>query len=140
MAVSPFFNYGMYSEVIKVNEKYLVFEVIQNGKRLRGQDFTPEEWDKILLPLQYFSGISKSNELYEKDIQRLLNKVHLPSTRDQFLETCNYQEFENWYKEYLTQITNENTVTIAINTRTYLFAKKRLIETSSIIPLAQLCR
>ena len=86
MVVSPFYNYGMYSHAIKIEKFYNIFEVTVNGKLLRGQDFTPQQWDKIMLPLQYYSNISQSNHLYNFEVKRLLNKFHIASKEEDFLQ------------------------------------------------------
>src|SRR4051812_31223866 len=77
VVLSPFYHYGMYSGVMNTNDSYTIFAVGLNGKQLRGQDFSSQQWDQIMLPLQYYSAINKSNELYEADIKRLLEKMHL---------------------------------------------------------------
>ena len=140
MVISPFLSYGMYSEVMNINQSYEIFEVSQNGKRLRGQDFTPEQWDKIMLPLIYFAGINKSNQLYESDIKRLLSKLHLSSSEKNFLSACNYQQFEDWYKNYLAQITDQKTEGTTITYRTYSYQSNTLEATDKFLPLSQLCR
>ncbi len=140
MVISPFFSYGMYSEAINTRNSYDVFEVEQNGKRLRGQDFTPEQWDKIMLPLQYFAGVNKSNLLYKTDIKRLLTKIHISTNDKNFLSACNYQQFENWYQNYLQKITGEKTNSLTVNYRTYLYQSNTLQATRSFLPLSQLCR
>ena len=140
MVISPFLTYGMFSEVINVKKSYDIFEISQNGKRLRGQDYTPEQWDKIILPLVYFAGINKSNQLYESDIKRLLNKLHLPANQVNFLSTCNYEQFESWYRNYLAGITNQKTESLAVTYRTYMYDGDALEATNNFLPLSQLCR
>jgi hypothetical protein len=137
--ISPFYNYGMYSEVMTVKNSYPVFEIVQNGKKLRGQDFTPERWDKIILPVQYFTDIHKSNQLYETDIKRLLGKFHISANEKNFLSTCNYQQFEDWYKSYLSDVTNEKTQSLSVNYSTYLVQSNHLIASNAFLPLSQLC-
>lgn len=140
MVITPFFHYGMYSGVINIRNSYQIFEVIQNGKRLHGQDFTPEQWDKIMLPLQYYAGTSKSNRLYETDIKRLLTKMNISSNDKNFITACNYQQFENWYKKYLSKITNQTTTSLTASYRTYLYQSNKLEATNTSLPLSQLCR
>ena len=140
IVVTPFYNYGMFSEVIDVKNSYQIFEVEVNGKRLRGQDFSPQEWDKIMLPLQFYSGIKQSNELYKTDIKRLLDKMHLSASDANFLLSCNYQQFENWYRNYLQDVTNQKTESFTVNYRSYEYRLNKLQPTSSFIPLSQLCR
>lgn len=140
MVISPFYNYGMYSEVFKINNSYEVWEVEQNGKLLRGEDFSPQEWDKILLPVQYYASINSSNDLYQSEVKRLLSKMHLAAKDEHFLQQCNYSSFENWYRNYVSNVTHQNVTTLAIRQRLYNFDGSKLIPTTSVTPLAALCR
>lgn len=140
MVVSPFYSYGMYSEVMNVKGQYRVFEITQNGERLRGRNFSPEQWDQLILPLQYFAGISKSNELYQSDIKRLLTKLHLSANDVDFISKCNYQQFEAWYKDHLEQITNKKTQSFSVVYRSYVYQSNALKPTADSLPISQLCR
>lgn len=137
---TPFYNYGMYSEKIALQKNYNVFEVELNGKRLEGRNFSPTEWDKIMVPLQFYAGIKSSNELYKSEIQRLLNKMHFNSTEALFIQSCNYEQFENWYKKYLEAVTNQKTESLTVTYRNYELRSNKLEATPSFIPLSQLCR
>lgn len=140
IVVTPFYNYGMFSEVIDVKKDYQVFEVNANGKMLRGEDYSPQEWDKIMLPLQFYAGIKQSNKLYITDVKRLLNKFHLSSNDADFLISCNYLEFEKWYKNYLENVIHKKIDSVAVNYRSYKYQLNKLEATASFIPLSQLCR
>ncbi len=76
LVASPFYHYGMYSEVMKVQAEYNVFEVTVNGRTLKGENFSAVQWDKIILPLVYFKNVSRSNDLYYTTIKRLMNKMN----------------------------------------------------------------
>lgn len=140
LVVSPFYNFGMYSERFSVRKDYNVFEIVQNGKLLQGKDFSAQGWDKILLPLQYYSGINRNNQLYQSEIKRLLPKIKVNPTDHHFLSDCNYKDFEKWYKDYLSDITSTNTTSLIINYRTYQFQDNELTPTDAVIPLQQLCK
>ena len=140
IVITPFYNYGMYSEVIEIKKNYEVFEVEVNGKRLRGEDFLPQQWDKIILPLQFYAGINKSNDLYKTEIKRLMDKMHIPVTEQNFLLSCNYQQFENWYKDYLQNVTKQKTASLKIQYRNYEYRSNKLEPTASSLPLSLLCR
>ncbi len=139
MVVSPFFHYGMYSHGINVEKSYPVIEVSVNDKRLRGQDFTAQQWDKIMLPIQYHSNIGRSNELYEREIKRLLSKLHISSNENYFFQQCNEEAFEKWYKVYLASIVGQPVLQLQINQRIYAFSGQALTPTDSTKSLAQLC-
>lgn len=140
IVITPFYNYGMYSEVIEIKKNYEVFEVEVNGKRLRGEDFSPQEWDKIILPVQFYAAINKSNELYNTEIKRLLDKMHISVNDQNFLLSCQYQQFENWYKDYLQSITKQKAASLTIHYRNYKYDLNKLVPTTSSLPLSQLCR
>ena len=140
IVVTPFYNYGMFSEVIDLKDNYQVFEVELNGKRLRGQDFSPQEWDKIILPLQFYAGIQKSNELYKTDIKRLMDKMHISTKDANFIQSCNDEQFENWYKNQLQEITNQKAESVTVTYRNYKYHSNKLETMTSFILLSQLCR
>ena len=139
MVVSPFFHYGMYSHRINVEKGYPVVEVTVNGKQLRGQDFTAQQWDKILLPIQYHSNIGRSNRLYENEVKRLLGRLHISANEKDFLQKCNEESFENWYTVYLASFVGQPVQQLQINERMFAFNGQTLIPTDSIQSLAQLC-
>jgi hypothetical protein len=136
--ITPFLNYGMYSEVFRVDTLYPVFKIEQNGKLLRGQDFSPQQWDKILLPLSYYANKDRNNSLYDTEIKRILAKARIETTANNFLIGCNYAAFENWYSKYLTTITGKQTQSLKIYYQAYRY-HKTLTATDSIIPLSALC-
>ncbi len=140
IVITPFYNYGMFSEVIHQKDSYEVFEVEVNNKRLRGENFSSQQWDKVILPLQYYAGIKKSNSLYRLQIRRLLGKMQVSTNDANFIQLCNYAQFENWYKHYLQTITNQEIQSVVIYYRNYQFQSNRLQATPSFIPLSQLCR
>lgn len=136
---TPFFHYGMYSEVMKVNAEYAVWEVEGNNKKLQAADFSIQEWDKIILPLQYYAGIRKSNSIYFADTKRLLKNIGIITDDKKFLNTCNIEFFEDWYIKYLQEITGAEIKNISIHSRIYRLKNYRLEPTGSDTLLAQLC-
>jgi hypothetical protein len=140
IVISPFYNYGMYSEVMDIKKDYQIFEVEVNGNRLQGQAFSPQQWDNIILPLQFYSNIQQSNRLYETDIKRLLQKMQISSNEADFVSSCNYPQFEKWYIQHLQAITKQKILAIKINLRQYQYQSNMLQPTSSALSLAQLCR
>jgi len=135
---SPLFHYGMYSEVMHVKPTYQVWEVQVNGQKLSAEDFSIQQWDKIILPLQYYQGINSSNQLYHRDVKRLLQKLHLFTTEENFLSNCSYPDFEQWYKRYLQSVTGEAVSDMEITYRSYRFDSV-LIPTDTATSLQQLC-
>ena len=139
LVVSPFFNYGMYSHEINIEKNYPVFEVKANGRLLRGQDFSPQQWDKIMLPVNYYANIHRSNDLYENEVKRLLGRLHISTEERKFLQQCDAVDFEKWYAKYLETVTGHLTNNLEISCRYYLY-DGRLQPTDSVIKLAELCR
>jgi hypothetical protein len=139
IVISPFFNYGMYSEAFNTPGSYPVFEIEQNGKLLRGEEFSPEDWDKIILPPSYYANIKASNALYHKEVKRILERIGITTNDERFLTACNYKEFEKWYGKYLFQITGQPTTSLKIYSRVYQYRPHKLVPTDAITPLAALC-
>jgi hypothetical protein len=140
MVFSPFYHYGMYSEVMKEKNTYGVFEIEVNGKKLQAQNFTPQQWDKIVVPLSYYASInSKSNALYFTDIKRLMQALHIPANEVNYIQGCDSQRFTIWYQLYLTEILNEKVNTVEITYHVYQYKSGSLQPTDSILPISQLC-
>lgn len=139
IVITPLYHYGMYSEAITPKPAYQVFEVWVNGKQLQGKDFMPWQWDKIVLPLTYYAGIPKSNQLYEEDIKRLLLRLHLQPDEERFLSTCDYAGFERWYQLYLAKILHKRVPKIDVKYRTYKFNAGILQPTPIVQQLSDIC-
>lgn len=136
---TPFFHYGMYSEVMKVNTDFAVWEVEVNNKKLQTADFSIQDWDKIVLPLQYYAGIGKSNAVYLADTKRLLNNIGIAADDQKFLNACDASSFQKWYKGYLQKIIGIEINSISIHSRTYQANNNKLVPTDRDTLLAQLC-
>ena len=136
---SPFYHYGMYSEVIEVKDHYQVWEIEVNGKKLKAKDYSIQQWDMLVLPLQYYEGIQKNNSLYTTDIKRLLGQLHISAPEKYFINNCNYTQFEKWYAARVTNITHLNVQNLRIQYRTYQYKNHRLVATNESLLLAQLC-
>lgn len=136
---SPFYHYGMYSEVIGVKDHYQVWEIVVNGKKLKAKDYSIQQWDMLTLPLQYYAGIQKNNSLYKTDIERLLSKIHISVSEKNFIQNCNYAQFEKWYAQRIAYITNLPVNSLYIQARTYQYKNNRLVATNQTFSLAQLC-
>jgi capsule polysaccharide export protein KpsE/RkpR len=140
IVISPFYNYGMFSEVMKPKEEYWAFEVNVNGQNLRGKDFSASEWDKIMLPLNYYSSISAaSNRLFYTDVRRIMNTVFLHPNEKRFLQNCNEEDFIEWYKKYLSVSFDKTINTLHIQYRKYRFEGEKLQPADVVYPLSQLC-
>ncbi len=139
LVATPFFHYGMYSHKINIEKEYEIIEVEVNGKMLRGEDFAPHIWDKILLPVAYFINIKNSNQLYNSDIKRLTGIVCLTTHEAHFIQHCNYHSFEIWYRKYLEKIVGHPIINCKLQLHNYNFNNSILQPTDSIKSLPLLC-
>ena len=139
IVATPFLHYGMYSHSIKIERRYEVLEVKVNDKLLKGSDFTPQQWDRILLPLNFYIHLHVSNSLYENEVERLLGKFHI-STQDQdFLQQCDFDSFEKRYNKYLKNVRNQPIHSCLVQLRVYQYKDARLMPADSVTNLARLC-
>lgn len=139
LVFSPFYHYGMYSQVLKPEKTYSVPEIFIDGKQLMGKDFTPWTWDKILQPVTFYASINTSNLLYKNEVKRLSHAFIGGKREAYFNQACNYPLFIEWYKKYLAMVTGKPVNEVVINYRTYAFTNNRLHPTPQTISLQGLC-
>lgn len=127
VVLSPFFHYGMYSEVIQPATSYNVLEIFVNGSRLQTKNFSPQEWDKITLPVDRFYHQQMWNsQLFKADIHRML-----PFTDSgYFINTITEETFNNWYRQQLENITGKKINTFQIVFAGYTFNGTSLNKTT----------
>ena len=100
-SITPFFHYGMYSQVIQPRSIYVVPEIQVNKQILQTKDFSPQEWDNIIQTVVLFEAQKKWNyELYFQHIQPLL---HLDDST-KYVNTFNPSNFQIWYKKHLSAL------------------------------------
>jgi hypothetical protein len=78
MLFSPWYNYGMYSEVMKPEETYTVTKVYADNELLKGSNFSPQAWDRIHYNLQLAMVANCNEHFYEKEVKRIFQKFHFP--------------------------------------------------------------
>jgi len=124
---SPFFHYGMYSEVIPTKDHYDVTEVYINNERLASKNFSPQQWDNIIQPAEkFFAQKEWNSNLWHADIQRLL-----PFTdSSKFVNVITDRQFENWYKQRLEYITGKQVSTFGIKFISYTFNSASLTKST----------
>ena len=140
LVFSPFYHYGMYSQVMQPQNEYLVPEIIVDGTLLKGNDFTPWTWDKILQPVNYFTAIPASNALYKNEVTRLTPAFLLPGKTSNFKQPCDYQGFMEWYKKYLSGILGKPVTTVEVASRKYIFSNGKLESTPITFTLSSQCQ
>ncbi len=117
-AISPVYAYGMYSEVMTPQREYLIPRVTVNGKPLYVGDFSPQEWDKIYLPLILFRRQEQHNKaVYTNNILPLFHFGDAAVYTNQMSTAT----FDNWYRQYLQTITGVPNGTVDISWQQYFF-------------------
>ena len=119
MVFSPFFHYGMYSEVMKPKDSYPVFEMVVNEAALQAKDFTPQQWDKIQQPLIYFNKHRQWNEQMFSEADRLFGM----SDSSRFINTLPKRSFYTWYQNYLSMVLERPVTTLLVQQKNYNSAR-----------------
>ena len=116
VAFSPAYTYGMYSQVFRPQKKYIVPEIIVNGRVLQTKNFTPQQWDKIIQPVAVFQKQSEWNRAeFNFYIRRLL---HIEDS-SHYTNRLSQAGFNDWYKQYLSAIIHANISTLSIQFQEY---------------------
>jgi hypothetical protein len=139
MVISPFYHYGMYSEVMKPKPLYGVYEVRANNELLQSKNFSPQKWDKIILPIKYFHSLDSMSSLYEKDVKRLMLSLGIRTDVTKFTRRCDAHTFSKSYRSYLQNVLNKTIGSVNISVRNYAFTGTELQPTEQVYSLEQLC-
>lgn len=127
-SISPFFHYGMYSEVIQPKHIYVVPEVIVNGKPLQTRNFSPQEWDKIIQPVVlYDAQKSWNSKIYNEHIKPLLHFED--STK--YLNNISDIGFYRWYKSYLQNTIHKPVDSLKISFNITVYSNQGLHKTAA---------
>lgn len=122
-SLSPFFHYGMYSEVMEPQNIYVVPEVTVNNRTLQTKDFTPQEWDKIILPVVLYDKQKDWNsKIYNQHIKPLL---HLEDS-SKYINNLSNISFYHWYKPYLENILHQKIDSFKINFNITVYSNEKL--------------
>jgi hypothetical protein len=115
MVFSPFYHYGMYSEVMKPKDSYPIFGVTVNGEELKTKDFSPQQWDKIIQPLVYYSKHQQWNADMFGEVQRLTGI----SDTVKYFNKLTKNDFTFWYQQYLSAVLGKEVISVVIDSKTY---------------------
>lgn len=115
MVFSPFYHYGMYSEVMKPQQSYPIFAVIIDGKELKTKDFTPQQWDKIIQPLVFYS----KHKSWNAEIFDHARKITGVSSYSYYHNRITKKEFNIWYQQYLSELFDKEIMQVNILYKTY---------------------
>ncbi len=123
-SLSPFFHYGMYSEVIKPKKIYVVPEVIVNNKALQTKDFSTQRWDEIIQPVVLYDAQKEWNsKIYHQHIKSLL---HFDSSK--YINNISDMNFYRWYESYLQTVIHKEIDSLKINFNIVAYSDYQLQE------------
>jgi hypothetical protein len=107
LVVSPFYHYGMYSKPMAADTTYQVAEIYVNGRLLRSDAYTAQQWDKIIQPVVLYQNQQSWNSyLYNEQVARLLHiQDSLPYTN-----RLTKAGFAAWYRTYLESFAVQESV------------------------------
>lgn len=115
MVFSPFYHYGMYSEVMKPQQSYPIFGVTVDGEELKPKDFTPQQWDKIIQPLVYYSKHKSWNaQMFEH-----ARKITGTNSYKLYTNQLTKNDFSFWYQLYLSELLDKQILQVSIQNKTY---------------------
>jgi hypothetical protein len=124
-SLSPFFHYGMYSEVIEPEKIYVVPEVVVNNKPLRTKDFSPQQWDEIIQPVVLYDAQKEWNsKIYHQHIKPLL---HFDSSK--YINNISDMGFYRWYESYLQTVIHKEIDSVKINFNITAYSDHQLKKT-----------
>ncbi len=111
--VTPMYHYGMFSSPAKQPDSLQIFQVEVNGKLLQPLDFTPQQWDNVILPLNYFYNTTSDTSWKKvcRGVFRITNTNALAANYSIQLTTS---KFYNWYQTQLQQILPSKIASIRI--------------------------
>jgi len=116
VAFSPAYTYGMYSQVVHPQKKYIVPEIIVNGRVLQTKNFTPQQWDKIIQPVVLFQKQGEWNRAeFNIYIRRLL---HIEDS-SHYTNDLSQEKFNEWYKHYVSAIIHSNISSLSVQFQEY---------------------
>jgi len=106
----------MYSKISQPQKNYIIPEIIVNGNILQTQNFSPQQWDKIVQPVILFSKQQTWNRLqFDNYIHRLL---HVQDS-SHYVNNLSQLQFNEWYRRYLPGIIHSSISSLTINFNEY---------------------
>jgi hypothetical protein len=99
MLISPWYNYGMYSEKMHPKKGYEVNKALGGPAWL--YVISPQYDDKINVTIDNHKNLAQNDSLYKKEIARLFAKFHLPVPNPKFYKSSfSQQQFTKWFNEF----------------------------------------
>lgn len=124
LVISPFFHYAMFSSPVVPQSTYEVPEVWVNGKQLQTKDFSPNEWDNLVIPIVYYRYQQDYNaHVFVTGVQHFL---HIKDST-KYVNHITDETFKNWYIQQVRQIVNANDkATVEYRLTNYNYSNNRL--------------
>ena len=115
---SPFYHYNMFSLSSYFADNYKVTEVRVNGKLLQPENFTPNGWDNIVIPIvKYENQLYWNTLIYNSTVKRFL------SIKDSslYINHLSQQEFDKWYQQRIIRLLGlkDDNTSVQYQTATY---------------------
>jgi hypothetical protein len=130
--VTPLFHYGMFSNPVLPPDSLQIFQVEVNGKLLQPLDFTPQQWDNIILPLNYFYITNKTNDtLWKKVCKRVFRINNINTVAANYSLQVSSNRFYTWYQTQLQKILPNKITTIRIFSATAINKQNKLTITTT---------
>ena len=85
MVFSPWYNYGMYSAVMKPDHNYVVTKVYADDELLTGSKFSPQTWDRIHYNLNLAVAVTCNEHFLRKRNKTDCAEIPCPGSREETL-------------------------------------------------------
>lgn len=115
IVISPFYHYGMYSEVMKPKDSYDVFGIVADGETLPAKNFSAQQWDKIMQPIIYYSRHKEWN----MDMYNQVHRLTGISDTSKYISNVQKKDFFDWYRRYLSYILKKEVRSLTVQQKTY---------------------
>ena len=113
--VTPLFHYGMFSSPVLSPDTLQIFQVEVNGKLLQPLDFTPQQWDNVILPLNYFYITNTiSDTLWKKVCTGVFKIKDINTIAANYAIQVTNKQFYTWYQTQLQKMLPNKITTIRV--------------------------
>lgn len=101
---TPWYNFGMYSSVILPKAEYNVLVAISGKDTLKGHDFSPPHWDRIMYTPVRMGDWQCRQHFFDAEVARLMNKAKLGKPNpSNFISRPGEYDLQQWYGQWVQQ-------------------------------------
>jgi hypothetical protein len=105
---SPWYNYGMYSEVLKPQKEYSVYNIPSKWPA-NLQLLSPQRDDKVYVTLDRYHALTQNSFMYHSQIKPKFTTLHLPQAdSSSYVMNLPQQDFLQWFERYTRFWINSN--------------------------------